>query len=175
MLNSIRPAVHAQTRPGRAVAERFRDGFYYVTPKLLYAELTLVYKGGVFYSALPATCKHSHVDVRDIAAVAVAALTESGHEGKVYRITGPEALTYQQVAEILSDASGKRVRYDNSLENYSRFLKDSGLDVNEVLELDAWVAKGAGEGSAVTNTIFELTGQQPIRFAQFAEDYSQRF
>ena len=129
---------------------------------------------GVFYSALPATCKHSHVDVRDIAAVAVAALTESGHEGKVYRITGPEALTYQQVAEILSDAAGKRVRYDNSLENYSRFLKDSGLDVNEVLELDAWVAKGAGEGSAVTNTIFELTGQQPIRFAQFAEDYSQR-
>lgn len=130
---------------------------------------------GVFYSALPATCKHSHVDVRDIAAVAVAALTESGHEGKVYRITGPEALTYQQVAEILSDAAGKKVRYDNSLENYSRFLKDSGLDVNEVLELDAWVAKGAGEGSAVTNTIFELTGQQPIRFAQFAEDYSQRF
>jgi uncharacterized protein YbjT (DUF2867 family) len=130
---------------------------------------------GVFYSALPATCKHSHVDVRDNAAVAVAALTGSGHEGKVYRITGPEALSYQEVAEILSDATGKKVRYDNSLENYSRFLKDLGLDVNEVLELDACVAKGAGDGSAVTNTIFELTGRQPIRFAQFAEDYSQLF
>jgi uncharacterized protein YbjT (DUF2867 family) len=130
---------------------------------------------GVFYSALPATCKHSHVDVRDNAAVAVAALTESGHEGKVYRITGPQALSYQEVAEILSDAISKKVRYDDSLENYSRFLKDFGLDVNEVLELDACVAKGAGDGSAVTNTIFELTGRQPIRFAQFAKDYSQRF
>jgi uncharacterized protein YbjT (DUF2867 family) len=38
---------------------------------------------GVFYSTLPTTCKHSHVDVRDNAAVAVAALTESGHEGKI--------------------------------------------------------------------------------------------
>jgi uncharacterized protein YbjT (DUF2867 family) len=70
-------------------------------------------------------------------AVAVAALTEPGHEGKAYRITGPQALTYQEVAEIVSDATGKKVRYDNSLENYSRFLKDLGLDVNEVLELDA--------------------------------------
>ncbi|PWT81282.1 MAG: hypothetical protein C5B58_10060 [Acidobacteria bacterium] len=66
------------------------------------------------------------------------------------------------------------MRYDNSLENYSRFLKDLGLDVNEVLELDARVAKGAGDGSAVINTIFELTGRQPIRFEQFAEDWPQR-
>jgi hypothetical protein len=36
-----------------------------------------------------------------------------------------------------SIVTGKKVRYDNSLENYSRFLKDFGLDVNEVLELDA--------------------------------------
>jgi len=130
---------------------------------------------GVFYSSLPATCKHSHVDARDSAAVAIAALTEPGHEGKAYRITGPQALSYPEVAEILSDAIGKKVLYDNSLENYSKFLKDLGLDVNEVLELDACVAKGAGNGTAVTNTIFELTGRQPIRFAQFAADYSQRF
>jgi uncharacterized protein YbjT (DUF2867 family) len=49
------------------------------------------------------------------AAAAVAALTELGHEGKIYRITGPQALTYQEVAEILSDATGKKVRYHNSL------------------------------------------------------------
>jgi uncharacterized protein YbjT (DUF2867 family) len=130
---------------------------------------------GVFYSSLPATYKHSHVDVRDNAAVAVAALTEVGHEGKVYRITGPEALTYPEVAEILSDAIGKKVRYDNSLENYSRFLKNIGLDVDEVLELDASVAKGVGDGSAVTSTILELTKRQPIRFAQFANEHSKLF
>ena len=103
------------------------------------------------------------------------ALTEVGHEGEVYRITGPEALTYQEVAEILSEAIGKKVRYDNSLENYSRFLKNIGLDVDEVLELDACVAKGVGDGSAVTSTIFQLTKRQPIRFAQFANDHSRLF
>ena len=129
----------------------------------------------VFHASLPETYKHSHVDARDNAAVAVAALTESGHESKVYHITGSEALTYREVAEILSQAIGKEVRYDSSRENYAKYLKKLGLDADEVLELDACVANGIGDGSAVTNTIFELTQQQPIRFMQFANDYSQAF
>jgi uncharacterized protein YbjT (DUF2867 family) len=130
---------------------------------------------GVFYSSLPETYKHSHVDARDNAAVAVAALTESGHESKVYHITGSEALTYREVAEILSQAIGKKVRYDSSPENYAKFLKKVGLDADEVLQLDACIANGIGDGSAVTNTIFEITQQQPIRFRQFTTDYSQAF
>jgi len=130
---------------------------------------------GVFHASLPETYRHSHVDARDNAAVAVAALTESGHESKVYHITGSEALTYREVAEILSQAIGKEVRYDSSRENYAKYLKKLGLDADEVLELDACVANGIGDGSAVTNTIFELTQQQPIRFMQFANDYSQAF
>ena len=129
----------------------------------------------VFHASLPETYRHSHVDARDNAAVAVAALTESGHESKVYHITGSEALTYREVAEILSQAIGKEVRYDSSRENYAKYLKKLGLDADEVLELDACVANGIGDGSAVTNTIFELTQQQPIRFMQFANDYSQAF
>ena len=129
----------------------------------------------VFHASLPETYRHSHVDARDNAAVAVAALTESGHESKVYHITSSEALTYREVAEILSQAIGKEVRYDSSRENYAKYLKKLGLDADEVLELDACVANGIGDGSAVTNTIFELTQQQPIRFMQFANDYSQAF
>jgi uncharacterized protein YbjT (DUF2867 family) len=128
---------------------------------------------GVFYASLPETYKHSHVDARDNAAVAVAALTELGHEGKVYHITGPEALTYPEVAEILSHAIGKKVRYDSSPENYGKFLKNLGLNADEVLELDACVANGVGDGAAVANTIFEITQQRPIQFTQFANDYSQ--
>ena len=67
------------------------------------------------------------------------------------------------------------MRYDSSLENYANFLKKVGLDADEVLELDACVANGIGDGSAVTNTIFEVTKRQPIRFEQFANDYSQAF
>jgi uncharacterized protein YbjT (DUF2867 family) len=130
---------------------------------------------GVFYASLPQSYRHSHVDARDNAAVAVAALTESGHEGKVYHITGSEALTYREVADILSEAIGKKVRYDSSRENYTKFLKKIGLDAEEVLELDACVANGIGDGSAVTSTISEITHRQPIRFAQFANDYSQAF
>jgi hypothetical protein len=101
--------------------------------------------------------------------------TEAGHEGKVYHLTGSEALTYREVAEMLSQAIGQKVRYDASRENYARFLSKVGLAADEVLELDACVANGIGDGSAVTNTIFEITQQPPIRFMQFAHDYSQAF
>jgi uncharacterized protein YbjT (DUF2867 family) len=54
-----------------------------------------------FYSA-SGEAKISHVDVRDIAAVAVKALTEPTHAGKTYTLTGPEALTYDELANELS-------------------------------------------------------------------------
>jgi len=69
---------------------------------------------GAFY--VPAgDAKVSFVDVRDIAAVAVRALTSNGgkHEGKAYNITGGEALSYGQAAEILSKQLGKKVNYVN--------------------------------------------------------------
>jgi uncharacterized protein YbjT (DUF2867 family) len=58
----------------------------------------------------------SIVDVRDIAAVAVKALAENGrsydrHIGKIYTITGPEALSYYQAAKILSNTTGKKISY----------------------------------------------------------------
>jgi uncharacterized protein YbjT (DUF2867 family) len=53
------------------------------------------------------------IDVGDIAGIAVKVLTEQGHEGKVYSLTGPEALTMAEIAEKLSAAIGKTVRYVN--------------------------------------------------------------
>jgi uncharacterized protein YbjT (DUF2867 family) len=53
------------------------------------------------------------IDVSDIAEVAARALTEPGHEGKTYRLTGPEALSMDEVAEKLSAATGKQIRYVN--------------------------------------------------------------
>ena len=51
------------------------------------------------------------VDVRDVAAVGVKALTEPGHAGKVYDVTGPESLTFYQMAEILERVLGRPVTY----------------------------------------------------------------
>jgi uncharacterized protein YbjT (DUF2867 family) len=53
----------------------------------------------------------SVVDVRDIAAVAVAALTQTRHEGKTYELTGPEALTHTQMAEQLSEALNRPITF----------------------------------------------------------------
>lgn len=51
------------------------------------------------------------IDVRDVAAVAARALTEPGHTGKAYDLTGPEALTFHRIAQILGDVLGKPVTY----------------------------------------------------------------
>jgi uncharacterized protein YbjT (DUF2867 family) len=52
----------------------------------------------------------SHVDVRDVAAVAAAALTRTGHQGKAYALSGPEPLTYAEIATKLSAVLEKPVR-----------------------------------------------------------------
>jgi uncharacterized protein YbjT (DUF2867 family) len=51
------------------------------------------------------------VDSQDVAAVAAAALTEPGHEGRTYVVTGPEALSYQDCVRHISAATGREVRY----------------------------------------------------------------
>src|SRR5215211_3098346 len=53
----------------------------------------------------------SFIDTRDIAAVAARALTEDGHEGQTYTLTGPEALSYHDVAAKLSRATGREIKY----------------------------------------------------------------
>jgi len=72
--------------------------------------------------------KISIVDVRDIASLAQRALTESGHEGKTYDITGPEALTHAQMVEQLSQALGKPIKYvDVPLEAFRDALLSFGV------------------------------------------------
>jgi uncharacterized protein YbjT (DUF2867 family) len=51
------------------------------------------------------------VDIRDIAAVAVKALIEAGHEGKAYTITGSEALTMNQAVDLISQVRGRPLQY----------------------------------------------------------------
>jgi uncharacterized protein YbjT (DUF2867 family) len=62
------------------------------------------------------------IDVRDVAAVAVKALTEPGHEGKVYDLTGPESLSNYQVAEIMLRVLGRPVTYIPGDERQTRWI-----------------------------------------------------
>ena len=67
---------------------------------------------GTFYSSTE-QAKISHVDVRDIVAVAVKVLTGPNCEGKAYTLTGPDALTYDELAGELSKALGRQIRHTN--------------------------------------------------------------
>lgn len=66
-------------------------------------------KSAIFQPA--ADCKISHIDARDIASVAARLLTASGHEGKAYDLSGPQALSYDEAAKTLSRVLGKDVTY----------------------------------------------------------------
>jgi len=136
---------------------------------------------GAFY--VPAgDAKASFVDVRDIAAVAVQALDgkkngESKHIRKAYAVTGGEALSYGQAAEILSKEIGKKVNYVNiSDEDARKGMKDMGADewtINSMVEL--FGTTRAGYLSEVSPAVEQITGNKPITFSQFARDYAEAF
>jgi uncharacterized protein YbjT (DUF2867 family) len=122
--------------------------------------------------------KVSFVDVRDIAAVAVQALiSDNQHKAKAYYITGPEALSYGQTAEILSKGLGKEIKYVNIPdEDARRGMKDMGMDdwsANSLIELFDITRKGYA--SDITSVVEEFTGRKPISFSQFVKDYAQAF
>jgi uncharacterized protein YbjT (DUF2867 family) len=122
--------------------------------------------------------KVSLVDVRDIAAVAVKSLTDEDlHKNKTYLITGPEALSYHQVAEILSNRIGRKINYVNISDEEARAaMKEIGMSdclINTVSELSDYFRKG--KASEISSAVEEVTGNKPISFSQFANDYVDAF
>src|SRR5256885_15860642 len=121
--------------------------------------------------------KVSHIDIRDIGAAAVKTLTEDGHEGKAYTLTGTEALSNARVAEILSDDTGREIKYvDLPPEQFKQALVDAGLpewSADALNDLQQFYRRG--EASAVTDDIQKLLRRKPISFEQFSRDYAQAF
>ena len=121
--------------------------------------------------------KQGLVDARDMAAVAVEALTGDGHEGKIYPITGPEAISHNQIAEILSEVLGRKISHVNlSEEDARKGFEEAGLPdwmVNSGIEGDRLTREG--RLSAVLPTVEEVTGKKPRSFEQFARDYAEAF
>ncbi len=126
-----------------------------------------------FYRPLE-DAKVSLVDVRDIAAVAVKSLTDDKYNNKTYLITGPEALSYHQVADILSNATGKKISYVNISEEEARAaMKEMGMNDWTISELADYFRKR--NASEVSSAVEEVTGKKPISFSQFAKDYAEAF
>lgn len=128
---------------------------------------------GAFYSPMGAG-RISIVDVRDVAAVAAEVLEEHGHEGKIYDITGPEDLSYDELAEDLTNALGRPVQYaDVPPDRARQSMVQTGMPewlADALLELFAiWSNNGSAE---VTPVVRNIGKRDPIRFADFARDYA---
>lgn len=121
--------------------------------------------------------KLSAVDVRDIAAVAAHVLTEAGHEGQRYIITGPEALSHADVAQRFSQVLGRTIHYVDVPEAAAReWMLAAGIPpwtVDKVLDLYRYYRTGAAE--QVTDTVQRVVRKAPIPFEQFVGDHAAAF
>lgn len=118
------------------------------------------------------------VDTRDVAAVAAVALTEPGHAGRTYVLTGREAISYRQAAEVLSAAIDRPLRYQAETPAEARErLSAAGLSESLVSAQLAIAAYQRAEGATArtTTTIQDVTGRPPRSFSDFARDHADGF
>ncbi|GAB3492388.1 SDR family oxidoreductase [Spirosoma knui] len=166
-----------------AVEQAIRESglaFTFLRPNLFMQGLlgfrNSIVEQGTFFASV-GEAQISAVDVRDIAAVAAATLTESGHEGKIYDITGPEALTHAQMAETLAAALGRQVTFvDVPPAAMRQALVAAGFPVWQADGLiEDYAHYSRNEASVVTSAVHDVTGQPPRTFADFAYDYAGAF
>ncbi|HVF43700.1 MAG TPA: SDR family oxidoreductase [Pyrinomonadaceae bacterium] len=119
----------------------------------------------------------SLIDARDIASVAARALTDGGHEGKTYTLTGPEALSYGEAAAKISEATGKDVRYVAlTPEQFREGALAQGLPewlVSALERLNELFA--SGDAAEVTDDVRSVGGREPTTFDEFARDHAAAF
>ena len=165
-----------------AVEQHVRDlgiPFTFLRPNLFFQGL-LAFAGpiaaeGRFYAPI-GDATVSAVDVRDIAAVAAVTLTEPGHEGAIYTLTGPAAVTHAQIATALTDALGREVTFtDVPPDAFADSLRGilPPWQVDGLLEDYAHYRRG--EAAAVSPAVTEITGRPPTDVWQFARDYAPAF
>ena len=123
--------------------------------------------------------KTSFIDAADIGfAIATIFHAPEKHEKKAYTLTGPEALDYNQVADILSNVLGRRINYARpGYLKYRRvYIKKRELDKKYVnVTVALYFMTRMGTAKTVTTDFFELTGRQPRNFLTFAREHVHNF
>jgi uncharacterized protein YbjT (DUF2867 family) len=119
----------------------------------------------------------SMIDPEDVAAVAALVLTSDVHESQTYVLTGPEAITYERVAEEISAATGQRIPFVAVPDDAARqAMIGSGLPefvAGQLVALFGALRRGAYEQT--TDSVRVLTGREPRPFAQFARAHASFF
>jgi uncharacterized protein YbjT (DUF2867 family) len=111
------------------------------------------------------------IDVEDIAAVAAAVLTEDGHHGKVYELSGPESLTFPAAVDAIVQATGRAIVFQSvSPEDYAAALRAEQLPEDLVFFLDAmYRVMREGRIGDVADGVEQVLGRKPVAFADWAK------
>ena len=123
--------------------------------------------------ALPAgNVGEPFVDADDIADVAVAALTEEGHVGQLYELTGPRLLTFAEAMEEISGVTGREIRYVRiSPEQYTSALTAHGVPADFVWLLTyLFTTVLDGRNAHLTDGVQRALGREPRDFTDYARD-----
>ncbi|KJS55231.1 nucleoside-diphosphate sugar epimerase [Streptomyces rubellomurinus subsp. indigoferus] len=120
--------------------------------------------------------RRSLIDERDIAAVAVRALTEDGHAGAKYLITGPESLSHAELARIIGEEAGIEVRWEDLPPEVAREQLTAAWGNAAFVEsrLRAWESF-TREPERVTDTVDRVLGRPARSFRTWARDNAASF
>lgn len=122
------------------------------------------------YLALPAgNVGEPFVDAEDIADVAVAALTEEGHIGQLYELTGPRLLTFEEAVGEIANAAGRPVRYEQiSMEEYASVLTEHDVPKEYVALLTYLFTEVLdGRNANLTDGVQRALGRKPTDFTEY--------
>ena len=143
----------------------------------LLTQLDYIVNEGAVYSA-SGDGKIPYVDLRDVAAVAFVTLTQPGHVGKTYVVTGAEALSYREASQLIAAEIGKELRFVDETQDEARARRTrEGLPpavIESALAISAYQRAG-GKTVTITSTIADLTGRPPRTFAEFAHEHAAEF
>lgn len=150
-----------------------RSAFYMTN--LLSAAEPVRHTGSIFAPAGGA--KIAMIDPRDTGAVGAVALTTDAYDDAILELTGPEAITYEQIAEDLSAATGRKIGFVDIPDEAAReALTGAGLPgwlVEHLGRLFPLLREGALDQP--TDTVRAVTGRDARSFATFARDYASAF
>jgi uncharacterized protein YbjT (DUF2867 family) len=119
--------------------------------------------------------RQAFVDAADIAAVAAAALTEDGHAGQRYEVTGPRALSFAEAVEVIGRAVGRPIRYDGTADGYLAAQEAIGRSRDEAAgEVAAFAALAEAGDTAPTDVVPRLTGRPATSFETYAQEAAAR-
>lgn len=125
------------------------------------------------YVSLPAgDVGEPFVDADDIADVAVAALTEKGHNGRVYEVTGPRLLTFKEAIEEIAIATGRKIQYEQvSIEEYAAMLAVHGVP-DVIIKLLSYLFSEVldGRNEHLNDGVEQALGRKPADFSVYVKN-----